>query len=210
MTKLTSQMSIGINEFNGNYSNKSESSLLKIREVSDIKIFQITQYKNSKLDISLIKIDNQILSKMSGCVSANFNTRILWSGPKTWIVISKNKNIIDDITKKVGIYHLSKYDYFFWSQLYLINGYHGPHNHAGGKGIDINAHISWVHFLDVPEQKCFRFTDTKGNILIPDEQSNGDIICFPNWVWHEVVPLKTDYLRLVVAGNICFTSHNSL
>ena len=99
MTKLTSQMSIGINEFNGNYSNKSESSLLKIREISDIKIFQITQYKNSKLDISLIKIDNQILSKMSGCVSANFNTRILWSGPKTWIVISKNKNIIDDINK---------------------------------------------------------------------------------------------------------------
>ena len=49
MTKLTSQMSIGINEFNGNYSNKSESSLLKIREVSDIKIFQITQYKNLSL-----------------------------------------------------------------------------------------------------------------------------------------------------------------
>ena len=99
MTKLTSQMSIGIKEFNGNYFNKSESSLLKIREISDIKIFQITQYKNSKLDISLIKIDNQVLSQMSGCVSANFNTRILWSGPKTWIVISKNKNIIDDISK---------------------------------------------------------------------------------------------------------------
>ena len=76
MTKLTSQMSIGIKEFNGNYSNKSESSLLKIREVSDIKIFQITQYKNSKLDISLIKIDNKIPSQISGCVSANFNTRI--------------------------------------------------------------------------------------------------------------------------------------
>ena len=120
------------------------------------------------------------------------------------------KDIIDDITKKVGIYHLSKYDYFFWSQLYEINGYHGPHNHAGGKGIDLNAHISWVHFLDVPDQKCFRFTDTKGNILIPDEQSSGDIICFPSWVWHEVVPLETDYLRLVTAGNIGFTSHDEL
>ena len=119
------------------------------------------------------------------------------------------KDIIDDITKKIGIYHLSKYDYFFWSQLYQINGYHGPHNHAGGKGVDLNAHISWVHFLDVPDQKCFRFTDTKGNILIPDEQSSGDIICFPSWVWHEVVPLETDYLRLVTAGNIGFTSHDS-
>ena len=120
------------------------------------------------------------------------------------------KDIIDDITKKIGIYHLSKYDYFFWSQLYQINGYHGPHNHAGGKGVDLNAHISWVHFLDVPDQKCFRFTDTKGNILIPDEQSSGDIICFPSWVWHEVVPLETDYLRLVTAGNIGFTSHDEL
>ena len=120
------------------------------------------------------------------------------------------KNIIDDITKKVGIYHLSKYDYFFWSQLYQINGYHGPHNHTGEKGVDFNADISWVHFLDVPEQKCFRFTDTKGNILVPDEQSSGDIICFPSWVWHEVVPLETDYLRLVTAGNIGFTSHDVL
>ena len=119
------------------------------------------------------------------------------------------KGIIDDIAKNVGIYYLSKYNYFFWSQLYQINGYHLPHNHTGEKEIDFKADISWVHFLDVPDQKCFRFTDTKGNILIPDEQSSGDIICFPSWVWHEVVPLETDYLRLVTAGNIGFTSHDS-
>ena len=103
MTKLTFQMSSGIKEFNGNFSNKSESSLLKIREISDIKIFQISQYKNSKLDVSIIKIDDQILSKISGCVSANSNTRILWSGPKTWMVISKNKNILDDINNNCSV-----------------------------------------------------------------------------------------------------------
>ena len=103
MTKLTFQMSSGIKEFNGNFSNKSESSLLKIREISDIKIFQISQYKNSKLDVSIIKIDDQILSKISGCVSANLNTRILWSGPKTWMVISKNKNILDDINNNCSV-----------------------------------------------------------------------------------------------------------
>ena len=96
------------------------------------------------------------------------------------------------------------------SQLYQINGYHGPHNHTGKKGEDFDAHISWVHFLDIPEQKCFRFTDTKGNVLVPEEQSSGDIICFPSWVWHEVMPLKTDCLRLVSAGNISFTSHDVL
>ena len=103
MTKLTFQMSSGIKEFNGNFSNKSESSLLKIREISDIKIFQISQYKNSKLDVSVIKIDDQILSKISGCVSANSNTRILWSGPKTWMVISKNINILDDINNSCSV-----------------------------------------------------------------------------------------------------------
>ena len=103
MTKLTYQMSSGIKEFNGNFSNKSESSLLKIREISNIKIFQISQYKNSKLDVSIIKIDDQILSKISGCVSANSNTRILWSGPKTWMVISKNKNILDDINNNCSV-----------------------------------------------------------------------------------------------------------
>ena len=96
-------MSSGIKEFNGNFSNKSESSLLKIREISNIKIFQISQYKNSKLDVSIIKIDDQILSKISGCVSANLNTRILWSGPKTWMVISKNKNILDDINNNCTV-----------------------------------------------------------------------------------------------------------
>ena len=103
MTKLTFQMSSGIKEFNGNFSNKSESSLLKIREISNIKIFQISQYKNSKLDVSIIKIDDQILSKISGCVSANSNTRILWSGPKTWMVISKNINILDDINNNCSV-----------------------------------------------------------------------------------------------------------
>ena len=122
------------------------------------------------------------------------------------------KDIIEDITKKIGVYYLSNYDYFYWSQLYQINGYHAPHNHANKNPDKIieSPDISWVHFIDVPEQKCFRFTDTKGNTLTPVEQLSGDIICFPSWVWHEVVPLATDYQRLVVAGNINFTSHDIL
>ena len=51
---------------------------------------------------------------------------------------------------------------------------HRAHHHANTDHSQ-DAEISWVHFLDVPEQKCFRFTDTRGNILIPEEQLNGDI-----------------------------------
>ena len=53
------------------------------------------------------------------------------------------------------------------------------------------------------EQKCFRFTDTQGNTLVPDGQSSGDIICFPSWLWHETIP--TNEQRLIVSGNITFT-----
>ena len=93
------------------------------------------------------------------------------------------------------------------SQLYDEEMTHNPHHHALIHS-DWESVISWVHFLDVPEQKCFRFTDTKGNILIPNEQNSGDIICFPSWVWHEVIPNQTSVRRIVISGNITFTHYD--
>ena len=117
------------------------------------------------------------------------------------------KKIVADITKSVGIYYKVTYDVSFWTQLYEKGMSHNPHHHAM-LNPDWDSAISWVHFLDVPEQKCFRFTDTKGNTLIPDEQSNGDIICFPSWVWHEVLPNNSSMRRLVTSGNIKITHYD--
>ena len=117
------------------------------------------------------------------------------------------KKIVADITKNVGIYHKVIYDVSFWTQLYEKGMSHNPHHHAM-LSPDWDSAISWVHFLDVPEQKCFRFTDTKGNTLIPDEQNNGDIICFPSWVWHEVLPNNSSMRRLVTSGNIKITHYD--
>ena len=103
--------------------------------------------------------------------------------------------IVENLVKSVGMFYKSTYTYKFWAQLYNKDDYIGEHNH-------LPADLSWVHFLDVPEKKCFRFTDTKGNTLVPDEQNNGDVICFPSWVWHETIP--TDEQRLIVSGNIDF------
>jgi predicted 2-oxoglutarate/Fe(II)-dependent dioxygenase YbiX len=82
-----------------------------------------------------------------------------------------------------------------------------PHHHAK-LDPNFNDIISWVHFIDVPEQKCFRFTDTKGNTFVPDEQSTGDLICFPSWSWHEVIPNKTNHRRLIISGNISVTHYD--
>ena len=117
------------------------------------------------------------------------------------------KKIVADITKSVGIYYKVTYDVSFWTQLYEKGMKHKPHHHAH-EDKKMGSDISWVHFLDVPKQKCFRFTDTKGNILIPNEQNNGDIICFPSWVWHEVIPNQTSVRRIVISGNITFTHYD--
>ena len=111
------------------------------------------------------------------------------------------KEIVEDITKNVGIYYKVTYNVSFWTQLYDEGMFHNPHHHAK-LAPNFNDIISWVHFIDVPEQKCFRFTDTKGNTYVPDEQSTGDLICFPSWSWHEVLPNKTNHRRLIISGNI--------
>ena len=117
------------------------------------------------------------------------------------------KEIVEDITKSVGIFHKVTYDVSFWTQLYDKGMTHNPHHHALINH-DWESAISWVHFLDVPVQKCFRFTDTMGNTLIPNEQNNGDIICFPSWVWHEVLPNYSNMRRLVTSGNIKITHYD--
>ena len=120
--------------------------------------------------------------------------------------------IIEDIMKNVGLYRKVRYEYTYWSQLYFKNSKHYPHSHAH-KINDVERRreeqiLSWVHFIEVPEKKCFRFVDNYGNFLVPDEQLNGDLIVFPSWVWHEVLPNKSDIERIVIAGNIAVTYYD--
>ena len=84
---------------------------------------------------------------------------------------------------------------------------HRAHHHADVDD-NLDTIISWVHFIDVPKQKLFRFTDTTGNFFVPEEQNEGDIICFPSWVWHEVLPNNSNERRVVLAGNITVTHYD--
>ena len=81
----------------GNFKDKSIDKIIKISEITNAKIYQIVQYKTSKLDTSSLKIDSQILSASPGTVSANTKTRIQWNGPKVWTIISSNMSILDQI-----------------------------------------------------------------------------------------------------------------
>ena len=81
----------------GNHQNKKEEDLLKISEIKNLFIVQIVQYKNSSILIDDLNIDNLKLKNEPLTVVSNKDTRILWNGPKNWILVSKKKDLIEEI-----------------------------------------------------------------------------------------------------------------
>ena len=82
----------------GDYDNKNEQDLLKVKEVSNLKILQIAKYKNSIVSITDLKIDGLALSDKPNLVVTNKEIRILWSSPNTWLVTSENADILSKVT----------------------------------------------------------------------------------------------------------------
>ena len=78
----------------GDYNKKSENNLLKISEVNGLLIHQITQYKNSNIDMSIIKQDGLNFPSPLKSTS-NSNTRILWLGPNNWLVFSSVLELLE-------------------------------------------------------------------------------------------------------------------
>jgi len=100
MTAITPLESIHKKGFFGNHHKKKERDLLNISEVRDLTIVQIVQYKRSKVQLNSIQIDGLEFSLQSPKVSSNKETRILWSAPSTWLVISRKGNIVEIIKEK--------------------------------------------------------------------------------------------------------------
>ena len=84
----------------GDCEGKNEKNLIKISEIKNLYIAQIVQYKNSNVVCEEIKLDNLNLSSKPLSVKSNENTRILWNGPRNWLVITTRREIISEISKK--------------------------------------------------------------------------------------------------------------
>ena len=81
----------------GDYEGKNENDLLKIFEIKNLLIVQIVQYKNSTISIESINLDGIKLNDEPLSVSNNNDTRILWNGPKNWLLVSTKKDLLTNI-----------------------------------------------------------------------------------------------------------------
>jgi sarcosine oxidase subunit gamma len=81
----------------GDYEGKNENNLLKISEIKNLLIVQLAKYKNSAVSIENIDIDGLKLKDEPLSVISNNDTRILWNGPKNWLLVSTKKDLLTNI-----------------------------------------------------------------------------------------------------------------
>ena len=79
----------------GDYEGKN--NLLKISEIKNLLIVQIVHYKSSKVSFESIDIDGLKLKDEPLNVVNNDETRILWNGPKNWLLVSTKKDLLKNI-----------------------------------------------------------------------------------------------------------------
>ena len=101
MNSITPLANVHLKGKFGDCEEKNDVDLLKISELSNLSIIQVVQYKISKISFENIDIDNLRLKNEPLNVVSNEDTRILWNGPKNWLVISTKKNLKDDLKAKL-------------------------------------------------------------------------------------------------------------
>ena len=84
----------------GDYEGKNENDILKISEIKNLLIVQIVQYKNSSVSFESIDIDGLKLKNEPLTVVFNETTRIMWNGPKNWLLVSTKKDLIKSLVDK--------------------------------------------------------------------------------------------------------------
>ena len=97
MTVISALQNVHVQGSFGNFENKSENELLKIKELKNLLIVQVVQYKNSSIKIDDINFNNLKFVNQSQTVVSNENVRVLWNSPNNWLLISNKKELLKEI-----------------------------------------------------------------------------------------------------------------
>ena len=97
MTSISALENVHEKGLFGDHENKNDDNLIKVSESKNLVIFQIVQYKNSPVSIKDINIEGLNLNDETSSVSSNNDTRILWCGPKNWLLVSSKKDLLKSI-----------------------------------------------------------------------------------------------------------------
>ena len=99
MTAISALENIHKRGLFGDHQGKNENELISVSEVKHLQIIQIVHYKKSTLQIAPLNLDNLKFPEAAMQVNSNKDTRILWSGPSNWLLVSTKKDILSSVQK---------------------------------------------------------------------------------------------------------------
>ena len=99
MTAISALENIHKRGLFGDHQGKNENELISVSEVKHLQIIQIVHYKKSTLQIVSLNLDNLKFPEATMQVNSNKDTRILWSGPSNWLLVSTKKDILNSVQK---------------------------------------------------------------------------------------------------------------